>query len=348
MMSKTRASVALIFGGRGYEREVSVRGAENLYRLIPNEKYDITPVFIDRRGRFFMPIESALPSHIARGEVAVREVFPMQQNGRGGFGFLGGFLPIAAAWPLLHGNFGEDGVVQGALECANIRYVGCDTVASATARDKMTVKAIASSLEIPVAPGVLCQRGETESAAEQAEELLGYPMFVKPCRLGSSIGAGVARDRRELYSTLEHALSLDGRAVIEKKINIKKELECAYFAAGGKELVTPPGEILAHGFYDYDKKYKSAGATVSECAAVSESDKEKVRGYAAQLVCAVGLRDLSRLDFFLSDAGEIYFNEINTMPGFTETSLYLRLLSHSGISQAEAASALIDGAMARG
>ena len=231
MMSKTRPTVALIFGGRGYEREVSMRGADNLYRLIPKERYDVTAVFIDPSGSFLAPECDALPSQIARGEAPVREVYPIQRGGCGGLGFDGGFLPIDAAFPLLHGNFGEDGTVQGALECAGIGYVGCDTVASGAARDKMTVKAIASVLGIPTLPGVLCQRGEVSEATARAEALLGYPMFVKPTRLGSSIGAGVANDGRELRSALEHALSLDGRAVIEKRIEIEKELECAYFAA---------------------------------------------------------------------------------------------------------------------
>ncbi len=383
-----RPTVALIFGGRGYEREVSVLGAENLFSLIPEEKYERIPIFIDAAGRFLMPEADATPAEMASGKAQMRECYPAYISGRGGLSFDSGFIPIDAAFPLLHGDFGEDGVVQGALECARIAYVGCDVVGSAVARDKMLVKAIAESLGIPTARGVLCPRGEVSSAIRESERLFGYPVFVKPTRLGSSIGAGAARNRRELYSELGKALSLGTRAVIEEYVDIEKELECAYFAVKGKELFTNLGEIRADGFYDYEKKYGKASlrrevpsgheaegerdcsclysfagsstaiaepslggslsASVSEFAAVSADVERLAREYARRLVRALSLRDLSRIDFFLAKDGRLYFNEINTMPGCTETSLYMRLVARCGITPVALVCSLIDGAITRG
>ncbi|MBE6532302.1 MAG: D-alanine--D-alanine ligase [Ruminococcaceae bacterium] len=347
--------VALIFGGRGYEKEVSVLGADNLFGLIDGRKYDKIPIYIDSAGRFLMPIsECAMPSEIARSEIPVREVYPALLGGVSGFAFSGGFMQTDAVFPLLHGNFGEDGVVQGALECAGISFVGCDTLGSAAARDKMLLKSIAGSLSIPTAKAILCRVGEIDSAICECEMTLSYPVFVKPTRLGSSIGAARANDQSELREALLRATALDGRAMIEEYIEIEKELECAYFCAGGEEIFTHPGEILTDGFYDYDKKYgglnesrASADAVqlVSPCAYGVDGDL--IIDYSRRLARTLSLRDISRIDFLLSKDGRIYFNEINTMPGFTAASLYLRLVERAGIPPAEAVSRLIDAALSR-
>lgn len=374
-MTKTNnPTVALIFGGRGYERDVSIKGADNLFSLIPCEKYEKIPIFIDRDGRFLMSDDvGTVPLKMARGEVSVREVYPAYFSGRGGLAHEGGFVPVDAAFPLLHGNFGEDGVVQGALECARIAYVGCDTLGSAIARDKMLVKTVAKALGIPTARGVLCRRGEENEAIREVENEFSYPVFVKPARLGSSLGASVAENRDALLLALDKALALSSRAIVEEYIDIEKELECAYFAAKGKELFTNLGEICACGFYDYDKKYGKIRnskleirneenedspqkfETHNECAPeirdfsnVGEEIESTAREYARRLVRMLSLRDLSRIDFFLSKGGRLCFNEINTMPGFTNTSLYLKLVERCGISQAEIISALIDCAIERG
>lgn len=364
MNKRTKPTVALIFGGRGYEKEVSVRGAANLFSLIPSEKYEKLPIFIAADGRFLMPEADATPAEMASGKAQMRECYPALRDGQGGLAFDGGFLPIDAAFPLLHGNYGEDGVVQGALECAKIAYVGCDVIGSAVARDKMLLKAIAVSLSIPTAKGILCHRGEENRVMRESEAAFGYPLFVKPTRLGSSVGAGVANNRRELRNALANALSLGDRATIEEYIDIEKELEIAYFAPLGKKILTSPGEIKANGFYDYEKKYGESqhipvgerstlpkmqnDTTVTEFSTVSADVENLAHEYAARLVRLLSLRDLSRIDFFLAKDGRLYFNEINTMPGFTETSLYSRLVARCGISPEALVCALIDGAITRG
>ena len=349
MKEKQLPRVALIFGGVGYEKEVSVLGADNLYRLIDSEKYDKIPIFIDKSGAFLMPEGEALPSEIAVGAVRTHEVFPTLSHGVGGLGGEGRFLPIDAAFPLLHGNFGEDGVVQGALTCAKIPFVGCDTVASAASRDKMLLKCIADSLGIPTARAILTVEGEIDSAIKECKRTLGYPVFVKPTRLGSSIGAGKAENAEQLKERLALALSLDKRAIIEEYIEIEKELECAYFSARGEEIFTSPGEILAGGFYDYEQKYAASSTAVVKAAVCADAALlERLREYSGRLVRALSIRDISRIDFLLSRDGRLYFNEINTMPGFTAASLYLRLVECERITPADAVSRLLDEAIRRG
>ena len=393
MSSVKKPRVALIFGGRGYERDVSVRGAENLFSLIPNEKYEKILIFIDREGRFLMPrcqiseetrcqahctasgeadskeisplrlasgeadSREISPLRLASGEAETFEVYPACVSTKGGFLMGGDFLPIDAAFPLLHGNFGEDGIVQGALECAKIAYVGCDTLGSAMARDKALVGAVAERLSIPTPRFILCKKDRVSEAISESEELFGYPVFVKPTSLGSSFGAGVAKSREELILSLDKAFSLSKRVMIQEYINIEKELECAYFGANGEELFTNLGEIRADGFYDYDKKYgaleirseeNESAPKVREFSDVGEEIEKLAHEYALRLVRFLSLRDLSRIDFFLSKDGRLYFNEINTMPGFTNTSLYTRLLTRCGISPSQLVCSLIDGAIARG
>ena len=391
MSSDKKPRVALIFGGRGYEREVSVRGAENLFSLIPNEKYEKILIFIDREGRFLMPRRQSAgqekaaakdgrqtpsltdgeagskeisPARLASGEADALEVYPACVLGRGGFLTEGEFLPIDAAFPLLHGNFGEDGIVQGALECAKIAYVGCDTLGSAMARDKALVGAVAERLSIPTPRFLLCKKEDISEAVSESEKLFGYPVFIKPTALGSSFGAGVAKSREELILMLGKALSLSQRAMIQEYIDIEKELECAYFVKKGKELFTNLGEIRADGFYDYEKKYgrgesrdskseirkeeNEGTAKVRDFSDVGEEIEGAAREYARRLVRMLSLRDLSRIDFFLSKDGRLYFNEINTMPGFTDSSLYMRLIARCGVSPSQLVCSLIDGAIARG
>ena len=333
LMMKTRKTVALIFGGRGYESEVSLRGEENI-RPIIEEKYNCLPVYIDKSGRWL---------------VMGKEVFPAKIEGVCGFFCPKGsdFFAVDCAFPLLHGDFGEDGIVQGALECASIPYVGCDSRVGAICRDKAIVKAVAERLGIPTLPYLLAEPGD--NIILDAEKNIGYPMFIKPTSLGSSVGACEARSKDELVEALEKAFSLCNRVIIEKLLEPKRELECGYFKTKCKELFTNAGEIVYNGgFYDYDRKYKSnGGAAAISCANLDSLTNRRIKDYAGRLVRFLGVRDLSRIDFFLSD-GELYFNEINTMPGFTGGSLYAAMLEGAGVSTSELISELIEGCLYRG
>lgn len=327
MSNEMRPRVCLIYGGRGHESEVSQRGKENIFPLIDREKYDPYPLFIDKSGRWL---------------IEGNEVFPS----KGGF-----FCPETkefykadCAFPLLHGDFGEDGRVQGALECADIPYVGCDSQAGAVCRDKSFVKTLAHSLGVPTLPHLLILRGEgIQYALRLCERKFDYPMFIKPSRLGSSVGASSARSKRELVSSITRAFCLGERVIVEPCLDSKRELECGYFSAKGKELFTNPGEILLDGLYDYEKKYLS-DTRLSVRADLDGEYIEQIREYSRRLVRALSVRGLSRVDFFLS-GGELYFNEINTMPGFTGESLYLKMIETEGYSARDAINMLIESAL---
>ena len=311
--------LALIYGGCGYEREVSVKGFEFVYPIL-QYKYDCLPVFIDKNGRW-----------LANGE----RVFPLD----GGLYFIDSqkLIKVDCAFPLLHGDFGEDGIVQGALDTAHIPYVGCDGRVGAVCRDKSVVKAVAESLGIPTLPYVTLFRGDDIPD-------LSYPVFVKPTGLGSSIGASRAENEKELKAALNSAFNLCNKVIIERLLNPKRELECGYFAYKCKHLFTDVGEILTDGFYDYDKKYGDFGAQAIPCATVSHEINAKIKDYSRRLVHRLGVKQICRVDFFLS-GNDIYFNEINTMPGFTETSLYHLMLSEEGIDLCDLLTGLVGGAI---
>ena len=321
-----RPTVALIWGGRGYEKNVSRAGMENILPLIDENTYRVLSVHIEPDGRWTLNGKELLLS-------------------RGGIIADGKFIKVDCAFPLLHGDFGEDGRVQGALDCSEISYVGCNTEASALCRDKSVVKAVAKSLGIPTLPHILALRGErTRDIIAKCEREIGYPAFVKPTSLGSSVGASEANGRRELFSAIRRAFELCDRIIIEKCLSPKRELECGFLSIKGKELFTKCGEVLCNSFYSYDKKYSSPEIKVCPVAEVGCEINRKISDYSRMLVRALGVRDLSRIDFFLSGE-ELYFNEINTMPGQTSGSLYPKMIEAAGIPTGRLVNLLIEEAL---
>lgn len=318
MDKNDKLRVGLIYGGRGRESEVSVRGKNYILPFFDKNKYSVLTIFIDKNGRWL--IDGC-------------EVFPH----RGGF-----FCPesgeihrVDAVIPLLHGDFGEDGRVQGALDCVDIPYIGCDTLAGAICRDKVFVKTIAEKLSIPTLPFRLVLRSEgIDYAVRNLEENMSYPMFVKPARLGSSVGVSAAETRRQLVSALTVAFTMAERVIVEPCLTNKRELECGYFSTKSKEIFTNPGEILYNGTYGYEEKYVSGDVGLAIRADVSDDVRDAVREYSRRLVRALGIRHLARVDFFLS-GDRLYFNEVNTMPGFTDCSLYARMLEAYGICKGD-------------
>lgn len=330
MNNEKRTTVALLWGGRGHERDVSEKGKDNILPLIDRTIYDPLPIFIDQEGRF---------SHNGQELILEKGGFYCKKTAES--------YAVDCAFPLLHGDYGEDGIIQGALDCSDIPYVGCDVSAGAVCRDKSFVKSIAKGLGVPSLPHILLFRSEgTSYAIRRAEREIGYPMFIKPARLGSSVGVAPAEDRQMLTSALCKAFSLSERVIIEPYLKTKRELECGYLALNSKELFTFPGEILINGTYGYDEKYVAGGVKTSLRADLTDSITQEVREYSRRIVRALGVRDISRIDFFLSD-GKLYFNEINTMPGFTAGSLYPAMIEASGISKKELISGLIERALSR-
>lgn len=325
--------IALLYGGASSEHDVSVMGYEYVSSLLRNTKYEIIPIYIGKNGEWSY--------RLADSDV---KVYPVAENG-GGLHTERGFIKIDAAIPLLHGDGGEDGTVQGALECAKIPYVGADVTASAICLDKAYTKIIAHSLGIPTVKGVTPSvDSSTEEALRLCCEELSFPMFIKPRRLGSSVGAYPlcdADDFKHFYPLSKDAGR--GLVTVEKCLTDKRELECAFIQLGGKKAVTPPGEILIEDFYGYEEKY--GGSTkLAIHADIDRKTEDRIIKYAKILADAVNLRHLGRIDFFLSGE-EIFFNEINTFPGFTKESLYPKLIQEYGINPKDALISFIDEAV---
>ncbi len=336
--------IAILYGGRGKEHDVSLMGFSYMQELVKECGFVPLPVYIDRCGTWYIEGDDG-SRHKAYPCANFSEV--SEHGDIPGKGFLteDGFIPVLCAIPLLHGDGGEDGSIQGALECANIPYIGADVCTSAVCLDKYLTKFVADGLGIPTLRCVAFGKStSTGSAMKKCEDVLGYPMFIKPRCLGSSIGAYPVRSREDFskYFPLSSAYA-DGKIMVEQALENKRELEAAFFSNGKTAFITAPSEVLSHGFYGYDEKY--GGKTETKINADIDDDiKDKLVIYVGKLAEALSLRHLARIDFFLSD-GRLYFNEINTFPGFTSGSLYPRMLEANGIRPADAIHAFIEDAV---
>ena len=315
-------NVALIYGGEGFEHEISLIGAKNVSDMINRTKYNLIPVLITRSGEWFIEDEKEkIP------------VFPALIGGVSGLFSGDKVFPVDVAIPLLHGDFGEDGIITGALRAAHIKFVGCGVLAGAVCSDKIVTKLICEALDIPTARWTFSTDTEPSEILKSAESLLGYPMFIKPSSLGSSIGISRVENEKEFCEGYRKARALSARVLIEEAVPVLCELECAYFSEGTVNRFKI-GEILSGGeFYDFDKKYVTETKTRT---VFSDKEIEKaVSDMADRLRLAVDLKQMSRIDFFLTNGGKILFNEINTFPGMTKTSLYPSLTVEMGLSEGE-------------
>ena len=328
-MNLTR--VAILYGGKGYEHEVSLASAENLLSLIDRDRFLPIPILIDKDGSWRLSDtgEVVEPSFDKRDLTVESEQ-----------------LHIDVVFPMLHGDFGEDGMIAGVLECLGIKYVGCRHIAGAVGIDKIISKSVAHSLGIPVVPSVIITRqSDIDATVRLVEEELTYPVFVKPATLGSSIGAGPAKDEDELRLAIKNCLQYDERGLIERYIDERRELEVAYLSYNGGRIFTDCGEIISDTWYDYDEKYKDGSTTRTAVRAdIDPVISDTIKHYARLIVDRLGVRQLARIDFFLTGS-EVLFNEINTMPGFTASSLYPQMIEGEGIGKSELVTLLLMGAM---
>ena len=324
--------IALLFGGASSEHAVSLSGFKYVSELLKETKYEILPIHISRAGDWFIGGESGALAHISAAF-------------GGGIYTDEGFFRIDAAIPLLHGDGGEDGTIQGALEIAGIPYIGADVLTSAVCLDKFYTKCILTSYGIPT---LECVPFSTETdpvdALEVCKEKLGLPMFIKPRRLGSSVGAYPVYDEYGFLTKFPLSMKCGRNLVIvEKMLPKKREIEVAFCEMNGRKIITAPGEILIDGFYGYDEKY--GGKTkVSPLADIDEPTARKIAEYSRIIADALSLRHLARIDFFLTDEG-VFFNEINTFPGFTSDSLYPKMLEAAGIRPRDALISFIEDAL---
>jgi D-alanine-D-alanine ligase len=310
--------VAVLSGGRSSEHEVSVNSGAAVIKGLEEAGHEVVEVRIDREGRW-------------SAEGAPVELAPR-----------GGLLGADVVFPVLHGPFGEDGSMQGLLEMLDVPYVGSDVLASATCLDKLTLKRLLASQGIPQVDFV--EVGETGWRERCAE--LRTPLWVKPSRMGSSVGITRIEDLTALDSAIETALRHDPRVIVEASAQ-GREIECSVL--GNEDpLTSKPGEIIAHAqWYDYEAKYAEGGMELAVPAPISEMETTQVRELAAEVFRLAGCSGLARCDFFVEPDGTVLVNEINTMPGFTETSVYAKLLEADGLSYPDLCDRLINLAIER-
>ncbi|TVQ40606.1 MAG: D-alanine--D-alanine ligase [Spirochaetaceae bacterium] len=347
-------TVALLYGGRSGEHEVSLQSVRSIIRNLDRGRFRPLLIGIDKSGRWYLQ-PGTLIDEVRDGDAALSVISDQTKliaiHPAAGFSVNGAYLPVDLVFPVLHGTFGEDGTVQGLLEMANLPYVGAGVLGSAVGMDKEISKRIWQAAGLPVTPSITVRRSQLATVSgkdiaglsKRAQELFGYPLFVKPARAGSSVGVSCVDDRRQFIGAVQAALRFDTKLLIEPAIS-GQEIECSVI---GNASVTAyaPGEIIpSHRFYDYDAKYRDPdGALLQIPARLTETEANEIRRIAAAAHQAIGVEGMSRVDFLVSQPERtIYINEINTIPGFTRISMFPRMCEAAGVPYAELLTTLIE------
>lgn len=349
-----KLTVAVIFGGQSSEHIVSCMSAANVIEHIDRTRYDILLVGITEDGHWIKTdsLEDVKSGDWSKGRVsavlspdAVKKCILLMDGDRVEE------VKVDVVFPILHGLYGEDGTIQGLLELAGIPYVGCGVLASAVSMDKLYTKTIVSALGIRQAEYEAVYREELsdmERVADRIEKHFSYPVFIKPSNAGSSRGISKARCRQELIDGLAEAARHDRKLLVEETI-VGREIECAVFGGGARKAeASGVGEILAAAeFYDFDAKYFNGESRTVTDPVLPDGAAERVRQAAVDIFRAVDGYGLARVDFFVKDNGEVVFNEINTMPGFTAISMYPMLWEARGIGKDQLVEMLLAHGMER-
>jgi D-alanine-D-alanine ligase len=350
--------VGVIFGGRSVEHEVSLVSAASVINALDKEKYDILPIGITPEGRWLSSGEALallkekgniddLPEHILVPDPRKRGLVPLRNSSAEVSPH-----PIDVIFPVLHGTYGEDGTIQGLFELAEIPYVGSGVLGSALGMDKVVQKQLLREAELPVTPDIWFYLEEFLRAQRKLiasiERKLGYPCFVKPANLGSSVGISKAHDRKELIRAIQYAGEYDLKVLVEKGIEQAREIECSVL--GNEDpIASVPGEVIpSNEFYDYDAKYVDGKSTSVIPAKLPRSVATKVQRYAVDGFKVLNCSGMARVDFLVTKRrNRIYLNELNTIPGFTSISMYPKLWQASGLSYPELLDRLIQLAFER-
>ena len=331
-----RIRLAIVAGGRSSEHEISLASARSVLEALDPERYETVTVAIGRDGRWALGPGSSgqLVSDTGSGPA---ETLPVPATSKEVTQTLGA---VDVVLPILHGPFGEDGTVQGLLDLADVPYIGAGVAASALCMDKDLCKAVLRDRGIPVTRNVTLREGD------EIAQPFGFPVFVKPARLGSSVGITKAHDEDELRAAVELARRHDDKVLIEEFV-AGTEVECGVLG-NRRPIASVVGEIVPHAeWYDYGAKYDEGGSDIVVPARISDEQAERVQTLAVESFVATECEGMARIDFFIREDGEAIVNEINTIPGFTETSVYTRLFEASGIPYAELLQQLIDLALER-
>ena len=352
----TKLTVALLFGGKSGEHEVSLRSAAAVLKALDREKYDVIPIGITKEGQWRADpklLEADLPSILEKGSPVLLPAEPTQNHAVEVRAREKGIVKasIDVVFPVLHGTFGEDGTIQGLLEMANIPYVGAGVLGSAVGMDKDVMKRLHQQAELPIVEFYVLLDTEwarhRDKIAAEIENRCGYPCFVKPANLGSSVGISKVRNRQELESAVELAAQYDRKIIVEEGVDAR-EVECSVLG-NDEPQASVPGEIIpSHEFYDYDAKYLDESSQLLIPAPLTEEQAKAVQSLAIRTFLVTECCGMARVDFFVDRrTGKILVNEINTIPGFTSISMYPKLWEASGVSYSQLIDRLIHLAIER-
>jgi len=351
----TKMRIGLLFGGRSGEHEVSISSARAIARALAAEenasKYEVLPFYIQKNGRW---LSGTLPQQILATGKSLEIEEQLGQDDSPVSGQFPNFNTVDVWFPVLHGPNGEDGTVQGLLKLMQLPFVGSGVLGSALGMDKIAMKMAFAHAGLPQVKYIAVNRSEIWSnpcvfpkLCDKIEADLGYPCFVKPANLGSSVGISKARSRAELEAALDSAASYDRRIIVEAGV-VARELECAVLGNDNPQASTVGEITFQSDFYDYETKYTEGQADWSIPAKVSGAIVSQIQEMAVQAFLAVDAAGLARVDFFyIESTGEVLINEINTFPGFTATSMYPQMWAADGISFPELVDRLIQLALER-
>jgi D-alanine-D-alanine ligase len=357
--------IGVIFGGRSGEHEVSIRSARSVIEAIDKSKYDVLPIAITKEGNWLGPAAAVklLPEETQRKLSAgvqsksAEDVAILGDPSRSGLMRLDGdpaTEKLDVVFPVLHGTYGEDGTLQGLLEMAAVPLVGCGTLASACGMDKVTMKALFKEAGLPICAHTWFLRSSWDDEADKiirrVVREIGFPCFVKPANLGSSVGVSKATNKHSFTRAVELAARYDRKIIVEELVD-GREIECAVMG-NDEPQASLPGEYVIHEesarFLDYTEKYSSTGnVEFIVPARISKSVIKKIQAMAVRAYKAIDASGLSRVDFFLKKDGELLVNEINTLPGLTDVSGFPKMWEATGVSFTQVIDRLIQFALER-
>lgn len=304
--------VLILFGGNSYEHEISCNSVNFLTKNIDRDLFDFKLVGIDFNNDWYEVdkdnyIDSNWKNNFIKKIDNINEYLKK----------------FDIVFPMIHGNSCEDGKLQSMFELYNIKYVGCNSYSSLICYDKLLTKIILEKYNIPQIPYVIYDKNTNFNKLE-------YPVIVKPAKCGSSLGISVVNKKKDIKNAIKEALKYDNKIIIEKFIKNNRELECAILEKDNKLIASDVGEIINNGkWYDYNAKYETKNETM--ISNIDNKVKKNIKNYSKEIFKLLGCKDLSRIDFLFDlDENKLYFNEINTMPGFTEISMYPKLIKHEG------------------
>ncbi|HEY5731822.1 MAG TPA: D-alanine--D-alanine ligase family protein [Anaerolineales bacterium] len=354
---ENKLHVAVIFGGRSGEHDVSLMSARSVLSVLDPARYEVTQVGITREGAWFTGNDVLEKFENNQTDGLLPVVVSPDPSEKGiyifeGFSGLKKWSDIDVFFPVLHGTFGEDGTIQGLFELADVAYVGAGVVGSSVGMDKGIFKDVMVAKDIPVVDTLVVLRAEIEkdmkSVVAKAESLSEYPLFTKPANLGSSVGVTKCNNRSDLHEGLMEAASFDRRVLIQKGIKNAREIEVSVLG-NDDPIASIPGEIIpSREFYSYESKYIDGTSGYEIPAKLPEETLEMIREYAVRAYKAIDCAGMARVDFFVEkDTNKIHLNELNSLPGFTKISMYPKLWEASGLPYNKLVDRLIELAMER-